>query len=344
MANQKGSGINYDDVSTVISDMLLQGTDPSIRGVLRVTGGKPENISRFYHEFFKKRNAEISKMADELGSSKIAELLASQVHIVVERQTKSLTKMVERQNIDIVELVELLSEKENDCNHKVDLAEANSLQAINESNEKIKITNQKIDDAIKAKNIAEQEIIKLTINTTNEIEAINAKTEQLCISEKNKADDLVEAANQRSLVLIEAAKKEADSLVKAATVQIDKAETETQLLRQQVKELTIDEAKRQIEQVHFEQAQVRLSNQQSDLAEQKTMIVQLTTEKSAFVKDQQRLENDLVDAKSVSKELSKTQGQLIEAQKQTSQLQQSLSLSERERDSLSLALATTNKN
>jgi len=164
MANQKGSGINYDDVSTVILDMLLQGTDPSIRGVLRVTGGKPENISRFYHDFFKKRNAETSKMADELGSSKIAELLATQVQLVVDRQNKSLTEIVERQKTDIAELVELLSEKEKDCNHRVELADANSLQAINESNEKIKVANKKTEEAIRDKDIAEKELSKITIH------------------------------------------------------------------------------------------------------------------------------------------------------------------------------------
>ena len=75
--------------------------------------------------------------------------------------------------------------------------------------------------------------------------------------------------------MIESAKSEANALVQAANKQIDKAESETTTLRQQVKELSVDQAKHEIEQAQFEQAKNTVNKLQVEIAETKTLVVQL---------------------------------------------------------------------
>jgi len=322
-------GVTYELVSSTALEMITSGVKPTVRGVLNVTGGKTEKVSGFLRDFFDKRDAEVSKMADELGSGSIAALLASEIRVVVDRKTKSLSDIVERQKEQLAEMVELLDEKETECNHRTKLAEAQSLQSTSESNEKVKLATDRIEIAVAAKDIAETELVKIQTESQIEIEKI-----------KNDSDALVKAAEQKSTVLVDSARSEADALVKAANIQIDKAESETKTLRQQVKDFTKDEAKHEIEQAQFEQAKTTLNQLQVEVAETKTLVVQLQTEKNAFVKDATRLEGDLVSAKETNQKLSQAQTQLIETQKQLSQIQHDLAQSQRERDSLSQALAS----
>lgn len=74
------------------------------------------------------------------------------------------------------------------------------------------------------------------------------------------------------------------------------------------------------------------------------MVVQLQTEKKYFIKENSRLETDLQELKEKSAALTRAQTRLLEAQKQTLQLQYDLSQSQRERDSLSQLLTVPNKN
>ena len=74
------------------------------------------------------------------------------------------------------------------------------------------------------------------------------------------------------------------------------------------------------------------------LANERTTVVQLRTQEESRKAEIERLSGELTDAKSDSKQLAAAQGQLVELQRQISQLQSDLSLSERERESLSVAL------
>ncbi len=131
------TGVNYEQVSSVVLDMLSSGVKPTVRGVIKITGGKTETVSGLLRDFHDKRDAEVSKMADELGSGSIASLLANEIQIVVDRKTKALTKIVDRQKEQIAEMIELLDEKkESDCKHRIELAEAQSKTAIDDAIEK----------------------------------------------------------------------------------------------------------------------------------------------------------------------------------------------------------------
>lgn len=323
------SKVTFERVSSVALDMITNGVKVTVRGVLNVTGGKTETVSGYIKDFNDKRDAEILKMADELGSGAIASLLANEIQIIVDRKTKSLSDIVERQKSEIAEFVELLNEKETECTHKIELAQAQSVQAINDANDKIKVATDKVDAAELAKKSAEQELAKVIASTTTEIENI-----------KRETGAKVEAAEQKAATLIDSSKSEANALVSAANTQIDKAESETKTLRQQVKEFTVEQAKHEIAQAQFEQTKIAMEQLQNDVATQKTLVVQLQTEQNAFIRDTKRLETELVDAKETESKLSTAQAQLVELQKQLSQAQHDLSQSEREISSLSQALAS----
>ena len=83
-------------------------------------------------------------MADELGSSAIASTLASQIQLVVDKQTQGQAEIIERLKGQLAEQIELAEEKEAECKRREDLAEANSLKAISEAEEKIKATSEKL--------------------------------------------------------------------------------------------------------------------------------------------------------------------------------------------------------
>ena len=88
------SKVSFERVSSVALDMITNGVKVTIRGVLNITGGKTETVSGYIKDFNDKRDAEILKMADELGSGAIASLLANEIQIIVDRKTKSLSDIV----------------------------------------------------------------------------------------------------------------------------------------------------------------------------------------------------------------------------------------------------------
>lgn len=338
----ESKGISYERVSKVALDMITSGVKVTVRGVLNVTGGKTETVAALLRDFNDKRDAEVSKMSDEIGSSAIASLLASEVQIVVERKTKALTDIVERQKDHIAEMIELLDEKQTDCDHHIELAEAQSDTAIKESTEKVKVATSRMEIAESAKKVAEKELEKVVTDTKDEISKISSEADSMVKAAEQKAKELIDLAEQKATALVDSAKNEANSLVKAANIQIDKAESETKVLRQQVKDFTVDQAKNEIEQIQFEQTKKAIDQLQIELATQKTTVVKLETEKVAFVKDTARLERDVAETKEKAEKLSKAQAQLVELQKQLSQTERDLSLSQRERESLSQALSSSN--
>ncbi|OEE79393.1 DNA-binding protein [Vibrio genomosp. F6] len=314
MAEQ--SGVTFEQVSKAATAMLTQGTKPSVRGVMQVTGGKTETVSKLLRDFNDKRNAEVLKMADELGSSKIAQLLADEVQSVVERKTASLQQMISDQKAQLDEAIELLEEKEKDCQHRIEMAEAKATQAINEANDKATKAIERVD-------VAE----------------LAAKEARAAIEQaKQDADKAVSDIENKCDLLVTNSKSEADSLVNAANRRTDKAEQESAGLREQVTLLTVDQAKREIEKAQHEKTLEQHSTTLNELADKRTLIVQLQTQEESRQSEINRLTNELVDVKADSKLLAAAQGQLVELQRQISQLQSDLSLSERERESLSVAL------
>lgn len=314
MAEQ--SGVTFEQVSKAATAMLTQGTKPSVRGVMQVTGGKTETVSKLLRDFNDKRNAEVLKMADELGSSKIAQLLADEVQSVVERKTASLQQMISDQKAQLDEAIELLEEKEKDCQHRIEMAEAKATQAINEANDKATKAIERVD------------VAELTAKEAS------AAIEQA----KQDADKAVSDIENKCALLVTNSKSEADSLVNAANRRTDKAEQESAGLREQVTLLTVDQAKREIEKAQHEKTLEQHSTTLNELADKRTLIVQLQTQEENRQSEINRLTNELVDVKADSKLLAAAQGQLVELQRQISQLQSDLSLSERERESLSVAL------
>ncbi len=69
-------GVTFDQVEKVASEMMAKGIKPTVRGLMQVIGGKTETVTKYLRDFNDKRDAEVSRMADELGSSEIAKLLA----------------------------------------------------------------------------------------------------------------------------------------------------------------------------------------------------------------------------------------------------------------------------
>ncbi|AIS58379.1 hypothetical protein JV59_25540 (plasmid) [Vibrio coralliilyticus] len=310
------SGVTFEQVAKAATAMLTQGTKPSVRNVMQVTGGKTETVSKLLRDFNDKRNAEVLKMADELGSSKIAQLLADEMQSVVERKTASLQQMIVDQKTQLDEAIELLEEKENDCQHRIEMSEAKAAQSINEANEKSAKAIERVDNA-------EEKASKA--NALSE-EAIREAEKSISDNEK------------KCELLVTNAKSEAQSLVEAANRRADKAEQESAGLREQVKLLTVDQAKREIEQAQHEKTQEQHTDALNQLANERTTIVQLRTKEESHKSEIERLTGELLEAKSNSKQLAAAQGQLVELQRQISQLQSDLSLSERERESLSVAL------
>lgn len=313
-------GVTFEQVSKAATDMITHGATPSVRGVMKITGGKTETVSRLLRDFNDKRNADVLKIADEVGSGAIAKLIANEMQNVVDRKTANLKEILVQQKTQLNEAIELLEEKENDCKHRVELAEAQVTKATNEANDKV------------------AKFALLVEQAEQEAKQANTDAESANVEAKSK----IEAAENKCNLLIENAKNEASALVEAANVRADKAEQEAFTLRTQVQSLTVDKAKREIEQVQHETTQKQHQNAVKELAEARTAIVQLQTQHENKVADVERLQGELAEAKADSRSLSEAQGQLVELQRQVSHLQNDLSLSERERESLSLALRKDN--
>ena len=314
MAEQ--SGVTFDQVSKAATSMLSKGITPTVRNVIAVTGGRTETVSELLRDYNDKRNAEVLKMANELGSSAIAKLLASEVQSVVDRKTEQLQTMFIELKEQRDELIELISEQEQLTAHQIEMAEAKAIQAINNANEK----------TVKAEEQAEQ------------AEAKAAEFARIAELAKQNATESISASETKSELLINNARSEAESLVNAANKRADKAEQEAVSLREQVKSLSIEQAKRDIEQAQYQQTLTAHQKAIAELADERTKNARLQIQFENQAADILRLTSENQELRADSKQFSLLQGQYIELQKQLTQSQHDLSQSERERESLSVAL------
>ena len=95
------TGIIFEDIEKVASEMLTQGVKPTVRGVIAVTGGKTEIVSKYLRDFFEKRDLEVSKMSDEIGSSFVTKLIAGEIQLIVDRRAATLAEINARQKEQI---------------------------------------------------------------------------------------------------------------------------------------------------------------------------------------------------------------------------------------------------
>lgn len=313
---EKGTGISFEEIEKIASGMLIQGVKPTVRGVISVSGGKTEVVSKHLRDFFNKRDEDVSKMADEIGSSSVAKLIAGEIHLIVEKRTLELSEINMRQKEQINEFVELLEEKV----FEADTIKKDALELV----EKSKIeTNEKID--------------KITLEATNKIK----KAETDTISAKDAEKKAVSQSGEIKLLSassVDASREQARVLVEAANARAEQAENEAKLLREQVKSLSVDEAKRDIEKTELTKTKQLFEDLRFSHAEQKTNVVLKESENKALSKDILRLENENKEYKLIDKELTKSQTQLVESQKTITDISSKLSLSERERESLQSAL------
>jgi hypothetical protein len=373
--NTTNIGVTFDQVEKVAGEMLAKGIKPTVRGLMQVIGGKTETVTKHLRDFNDKRDAEVSKMADELGSSEIAKLLASEVQLTVDRRTLAHKSIIDRMKADLAETIELLDEKENECQHRISLAEAKTYQAVTEADKKITQAAEQVKNADEKRHAAESLIQKTIQETSSQVQAEQQKAQMLVASAQERADALINAANERASM----------------------AEAEAKALREQVKLLTIDEAKRELELEQYEAAQHQISELRNKLTEQGNALAklqsqneqlkderldlkvrlqqaidnigtetskrdeirqlldetkntlsqerstnaQLNAEKIAVEKDNNRINNELMVLKDKASLLSELQAQLVESQKQLSQLRMDLTQSEREREMMSQALAVS---
>lgn len=300
------NGITYEQVASAAQDILGSGVKLTVRAVIKVTGGKTETVSRFLRDFNDKRDADVASMADELGSSKIAELLANEMQNVVERKTADLKKIIERLRIDRDEVIELLEEKENDCVHRVELAEARALTA-----------ERQISEAEQQAKVALSDLEAVKLDSASQIKQAQQEAENATKSAEQKSESLVSVANER----------------------LEKAETETASLREQIKSLSIDNAKFEMEREKFEQENKLNQELRLNLAESNTQNVKLESKNEAQAANIERLISDLNDYKKQASELPRVQTLLLELERKSSELQNKVSQLESEKDSLSRALA-----
>ncbi len=106
-----------------------------------------------------------------------------------------------------------------------------------------------------------------------------------------------------------------------------------------MKALSIDEAKRDIEKEEFLKTKQLFEELRLTHAELKTEVVVHSSENTALLKDILRLEDEKKEYKQLDKDLMRSQTQLVESQKNITELSSKLSLLERERESLTSALS-----
>ena len=318
---EQTKGTTFEQVEKIASEMLTQGVKPTVRGVISVSGGKTEVVSKHLRDFFEKRDTEVSKMADEIGSSSVAKLIASEIQLIVDKRTAQLFEVTIRQKEQINELVELLEQKAQQIE-----------KIIIDSKEAIDTTNRETSEKIE----------KITLDAQNKINKAEEKV-SIAIEAQKQTETEISEIKLISQNTVQASKEQAQALVDAANKRAEQAEQEAKLLREQVKSLSIDEATRNIEKAEFEKNQQLLDSLRLEYAEQKTEIVRFTAENKALLKDTIRLESENKEYKLLDKELAKFQTQVVESQKIITELSNKLSLSERERESLTIALSQQTK-
>lgn len=157
--------VTYELIAKTAATMLQNGIKPSVRNVIAVTGGKTETVAQYLREFHDKRNADVLKMADELGSSSIAKLLVDEVQSVVDRRTAMLNEHIADLTERLNETIELLAEKESDCLHRIEAAEQGASEAHSRIEAAEKEAQAAKDKCISAEQEAQQGIAQMKEQT-----------------------------------------------------------------------------------------------------------------------------------------------------------------------------------
>ena len=314
--NEGNRGITFEQIEKIASEMLVQGVKPTVRGVIAVSGGKTAVVSKHLRDFFEKRDNVVASMADEIGSGTIAKLIASEIQIIVEKRTAELTQINKRQKEQIDEYVELLEEEV-------------------KKSEQIKLQSQQAVDI--AQKEANEKIEKISFEANNKIAKAKENQEAAIEAQKSLEKEISEV-KLLSENTIAAAKEQAEALVDAANSRLQESQQETKVLREQVKSLSVDEATRAIEKAQLEKNKQLLEELRLNYAELNTQVVRYTAENGALLKDISRLESDNKHYKDLERDLYKYQTEVVEYQKQLTDINSKLALLQRERDSFAVAL------
>ena len=297
MMEQRVKGISFQTVDKVASEMITKGVKPTVRSVIAVTGGKTEIVSKHLRDFFEKRDDEVTRMSEELGSGSIAKLIAKEMQLLIDKRTAHLLEINARQKEQIDEYVELLEENVRESEKIKDEALSNIENAKRENSQKIDKIREELS---KLKEIAD----------TKSLEASEIK-----LLSKNS----IEAEQEKSIALLEVANKRAEQAIQ-----------ENNLLREQIRTLSIDEAKREIEQKEFDTLKNQFHQLQLSNAQEQTKSVKLLAEKDAISQNIERLEKDNREYKVIEKDFMKAQIELLASQKQINELNSKISLLEKE--------------
>lgn len=297
LMSEQNQSVTFEIVEKTASEMIAQGVKPTVRGVIAVTGGKTEVVTRHLRDFNLKRENEIAKMAEEIGSSKVASLIAGEIQSIIGKKTIQLTTSIDAQKELVEELLGLLDEKASESEGVQEAASLAIAKATQDATEKVEKANVRADKCAQTQQQAQKES-----------EIALSKAENLVRGETDKASALVGAANERA----------------------SHAEQEAKALRVQVKGLSIDVAKLEIGQTQLEEQSIILAGLRLELAEQKTETVRFSAVNSSLEKDVTRLNAENTEYKGQAKEFYSMQGQLIKAQEQVAQLKNDLSASESE--------------
>lgn len=299
--NSKTS-VTYDLVAKTATAMLQHGTKPSVRNVISLTGGKTETVAQYLREFHDKRSADVLRMADELGSSSIAKLLADEVQNVVDMRTATLNEHIADLTEQLNETIELLAEKEKDCLHRIELAEAEATRAIFDARQRADAAHLQIEAAEKKAQAAQDQ----------------------CVSAEQEAQQAIDKIKEQAELQVMNAQSEANALVKAADKRIEKAENETNSLREQVKALSIDEAMRQVEKQQVLDTLALKETLKDQLSDSKANIARMEQELQGIKKDNSRLERDLNEYKKEAKKLPTCLAEINEANKELAMLRKKI--------------------
>ena len=319
--NETNRGVTYEQIEKIASEMLVQGVKPTVRGVIAVSGGKTAVVSKHLRDFFEKRDSVVASMADEIGSGTIAKLIASEMQIIVEKRTAALTQINKRQKEQIDEYVELLEEEV-------------------KKSEQIKLESQQAVET--AQKEANEKIEKISLEANNKTAKAKESQEAAIEAQKNLEKEISEVKLLTENT-IAAAKEQAEALVDAANARLEEAQQETKILREQVKSLSVDEATRAIEKAQLEKNRELLEALRLEYAELNTQVVRYAAENAALLKDISRLENDNKHYKELEKDLYKYQTEVVEYQKQLTDMNSRLTLLQKERDSFATALSQNTK-
>lgn len=319
--------LNFETVEKAANNFYRMGVEPTVREVRNITSGKTETVSKHLLKVKEKRKSKILDMSETIGSSKIASLLADEIQKLIEQRTGALQQISESQELDLKELSSLIEEHAQEYSQTIEKLKCEHNQAL----EKVEISST-------------QEIS----NITKQLEEQSKKSEQAEMDKNDalkKMELLVEDTKKRvdstqhdRDLVISLTEKEASALVDAAEERTNNIEQEAISLRDQVKQLSIDNAKFEVAQEQHKKTQTKLESTIELLTQERASVIKLKTQQDNHVAEVQRLSSELTEAKSATKDLAIAQGQLVELQAQISQLQTCLASVEREKETLAIAL------